>query len=311
MAHARLRGRRRGRRARRRAVPGARRAARRHGPADALPGDVPARRTELPPGRGRPHDLRRPRRPRTRRPILERLEALDRADARSSQLRVLGGAMARVPADATAFAHRERRIMVNVARSTTDPEELPAHEAWVDRARRAARAAATRPRTSTSWATRARSASARPTRARRGTGWRRSRPLRPGQPLPAQPERPAGGGLGGARGARPARPRSPATASAVRCPVAHSLAARRGATTGTPPDLEPRRTTASRRRRSRGRRGPAPAQADSPGGPGAHDFRPRDHGVDEARSSRRPPTTRCSLRSRRRPPRHSTAIRPR
>ena len=43
-----------------------------------------------------------------------------RSDApmRVAQLRVLGGAMARVPADATAFAHRTSRIMVNVARST-------------------------------------------------------------------------------------------------------------------------------------------------------------------------------------------------
>ncbi len=32
-----------------------------------------------------------------------------------AQIRVLGGAMARVPVEATAFAHRTRRIMVNVA----------------------------------------------------------------------------------------------------------------------------------------------------------------------------------------------------
>ena len=34
---------------------------------------------------------------------------------RVAQLRVLGGEMARVPADATAYAHRASRIMVNVA----------------------------------------------------------------------------------------------------------------------------------------------------------------------------------------------------
>ena len=34
---------------------------------------------------------------------------------RAAQLRVLGGAMARVDPDATAFAHRDRKIMVNVA----------------------------------------------------------------------------------------------------------------------------------------------------------------------------------------------------
>jgi FAD/FMN-containing dehydrogenase len=44
---------------------------------------------------------------------------------------VLGGAMARVPADATAFAHRDRRIMTNVAALYERPEERPAHEAWV------------------------------------------------------------------------------------------------------------------------------------------------------------------------------------
>jgi FAD/FMN-containing dehydrogenase len=48
-----------------------------------------------------------------------------------AQLRVLGGAMARVPDDATAFAHRGRRIMVNVAALYERPEERAVHEAWV------------------------------------------------------------------------------------------------------------------------------------------------------------------------------------
>jgi FAD/FMN-containing dehydrogenase len=47
------------------------------------------------------------------------------------QLRVLGGAMARVPAEATAFAHRDRRIMANVAALYERPEEREEHEAWV------------------------------------------------------------------------------------------------------------------------------------------------------------------------------------
>lgn len=47
------------------------------------------------------------------------------------QLRVLGGAMARVPADATAFAHRESRIMANVAAMYQDPAEAKEREAWV------------------------------------------------------------------------------------------------------------------------------------------------------------------------------------
>jgi len=47
------------------------------------------------------------------------------------QVRVLGGAMARVPADATAFAHRGSRVMVTAAAMYQDPEEQPTHEEWV------------------------------------------------------------------------------------------------------------------------------------------------------------------------------------
>ena len=46
--------------------------------------------------------------------ILERIQASTALMA-VTQIRVLGGAMARVPSDATAFAHRDKRIMVNVA----------------------------------------------------------------------------------------------------------------------------------------------------------------------------------------------------
>jgi FAD/FMN-containing dehydrogenase len=62
------------------------------------------------------------------------LEALQSSDAtmRAVQLRALGGAMARVPADATAFAHRQRRIMVNVAAFYDGPADRPARQAWVD-----------------------------------------------------------------------------------------------------------------------------------------------------------------------------------
>ena len=49
-----------------------------------------------------------------------------------AQLRVLGGAMARVPVEATAFAHRRRRIMLNVAALYQQPEEAAVHEAWVN-----------------------------------------------------------------------------------------------------------------------------------------------------------------------------------
>ena len=62
--------------------------------------------------------------------ILDRLAASD-ALMPVAQLRVLGGAIARVPADATAYAHRENRIMVNVAAIAAGADDLPAHEAWV------------------------------------------------------------------------------------------------------------------------------------------------------------------------------------
>jgi FAD/FMN-containing dehydrogenase len=48
-----------------------------------------------------------------------------------AQLRVLGGAMARVPAEATAFAHRDRRVMVALGAVYERAEESPQHEAWV------------------------------------------------------------------------------------------------------------------------------------------------------------------------------------
>jgi hypothetical protein len=63
--------------------------------------------------------------------IMEYLTASD-ASMRVAQLRVLGGAMARVPADATAFAHRTSRIMVNLAAFYEGPEDRDRREAWVD-----------------------------------------------------------------------------------------------------------------------------------------------------------------------------------
>jgi FAD/FMN-containing dehydrogenase len=53
------------------------------------------------------------------------------APMRVTQLRVLGGAMSRVPVEDTAFAHRESRIMANVAAVYELPEEAAMHEAWV------------------------------------------------------------------------------------------------------------------------------------------------------------------------------------
>ncbi|MGH2820560.1 MAG: FAD-binding oxidoreductase, partial [Actinomycetota bacterium] len=48
-----------------------------------------------------------------------------------AQIRVLGGAMARVLDDATAFAHRGRRVMAAVGAVYERSEEAAVHEAWV------------------------------------------------------------------------------------------------------------------------------------------------------------------------------------
>jgi FAD/FMN-containing dehydrogenase len=63
--------------------------------------------------------------------ILERLQSSD-AMMRVVQLRVLGGAVARVPADATAYAHRKNRIMVNVATMYDGPDDRVVRAAWAD-----------------------------------------------------------------------------------------------------------------------------------------------------------------------------------
>jgi hypothetical protein len=62
--------------------------------------------------------------------IVEYLQASD-APMRAAQLRVLGAAMARVPVDATAFAHRSSRIMANVAAFYEGPDDRATREAWV------------------------------------------------------------------------------------------------------------------------------------------------------------------------------------
>jgi len=53
------------------------------------------------------------------------------APMRAVQLRVMGGAAARVPIDATAFAHRGRGLMVNVAAMYENPADTPVHREWV------------------------------------------------------------------------------------------------------------------------------------------------------------------------------------
>jgi FAD/FMN-containing dehydrogenase len=63
--------------------------------------------------------------------IMDRLEKFD-TPMRVAQLRVLGGAMARVPADATAFNHRGSKIMVNIAAFYDGPDDKRVKDAWVD-----------------------------------------------------------------------------------------------------------------------------------------------------------------------------------
>ena len=62
--------------------------------------------------------------------MLDRIRSSDAMMA-AAQFRVLGGAMARVPADATAFAHRASKIMVNVAALFERVEDRPKYEEWV------------------------------------------------------------------------------------------------------------------------------------------------------------------------------------
>ena len=62
------------------------------------------------------------------------IDTLSNADAvfKVTQIRVLGGAIARVPSDATAYAHRTAPIMVNVAAFYTTPEDRVKQVRWVD-----------------------------------------------------------------------------------------------------------------------------------------------------------------------------------
>ena len=66
----------------------------------------------------------------TARVIVDRLTASD-ATLRVAQLRVLGGAAARVPDEATAYAHRSSRIMANLAAFYEGPDDRRVREDWV------------------------------------------------------------------------------------------------------------------------------------------------------------------------------------
>ena len=60
------------------------------------------------------------------------LEALQASSApmRVAQIRVLGGALARVPVDATAFAHRDQPIMLAIVAVCAGPEDRATQRAW-------------------------------------------------------------------------------------------------------------------------------------------------------------------------------------
>jgi len=64
--------------------------------------------------------------------IIEQLRA-STAPMAAVQIRALGGAASRVPIESTAYAHRERQIMVNVAAMYEDLGEAEIHDAWADR----------------------------------------------------------------------------------------------------------------------------------------------------------------------------------
>src|SRR6185369_8717089 len=62
------------------------------------------------------------------------VDTLATSDAmfRAVQIRVLGGAIARVPADATAYAHRKAPIMLNLVAFFTTPTDKLKRDAWVE-----------------------------------------------------------------------------------------------------------------------------------------------------------------------------------
>jgi hypothetical protein len=62
--------------------------------------------------------------------IMEYLQASD-APMRVAQLRTMGGAIKRVPNEATAFAHRHRQVMVNLATFYTGPEDKAKRLSWL------------------------------------------------------------------------------------------------------------------------------------------------------------------------------------
>jgi FAD/FMN-containing dehydrogenase len=67
---------------------------------------------------------------RTAQIMLDQLHAAP-AEIRIAEFRVLGGAMARVPADATAFVHRSARVMASFIVQYENRDEHAIYDAWV------------------------------------------------------------------------------------------------------------------------------------------------------------------------------------
>lgn len=55
--------------------------------------------------------------------LVETIDGWEGAKAKGAQIRILGGEAARRPHDSTAYAHRSRRVLVNVSAAATDPGE--------------------------------------------------------------------------------------------------------------------------------------------------------------------------------------------
>ncbi len=65
--------------------------------------------------------------------MLKAIEACD-APMKMAQIRVMGGAFSRVPADATAFAHRDGKVLVAFLAMYGDTSAAPRYEAWASEA---------------------------------------------------------------------------------------------------------------------------------------------------------------------------------
>jgi hypothetical protein len=63
--------------------------------------------------------------------VLDWLNKIE-APIKAFQFRVLGGAVANVPEDATAYAHRHKAIMANIAAFYETESDKPAKQKWVD-----------------------------------------------------------------------------------------------------------------------------------------------------------------------------------